>query len=94
MEDKDQFEGLLRLADFWLSQRNVRNQVLIRFSAGLWALMVGGIAYLKKRPPEAELAAVLALVSIGNFAAVRLAHYRNLKDSQMALDCAHQAERR
>jgi hypothetical protein len=55
--------------------------------------MVAGIAYLKKRPPELELVVVLVFVFICNFAAVRLAHYRNLRDSQLAQDCAHQAER-
>jgi hypothetical protein len=69
MNDKDQFDAFMRLADFRMNVRKERRQLQWRVSLGLWiALAAGMIAFANRevRLPEIILALFLIAVVVGH----------------------------
>lgn len=65
MTDKEHFDSLMRLSEFWTARWNGRRQFEWAISLGLWAVLGASIAYVKSRPPECVLVGVLVAVSLG-----------------------------
>jgi hypothetical protein len=43
MEDKDQFDALMQLAEFRMARQRARRELEWKMSLSLWALLVGAI---------------------------------------------------
>ena len=63
----ERFAALMALADFWEKRRQARQKFELAFSLALWAAMAGAIQAFEKRPPEYQLALLLACLFVSYF---------------------------
>ena len=65
MTDKERFDALMKLSDFWMDRWKKRSQNEYAISVGLWAILAAAIIYVKQRPPEFVLAGFLIATVVG-----------------------------
>jgi hypothetical protein len=96
MDDKDQFDAFIKLADFRMNVRKERRQLEWRLSLGLWiALAAGMIAFENLqgvRVPEYLLVPFLAVVVVGHAYWVVGNWWRNERDAKQAYRMIAKAE--
>lgn len=64
MSEKERFDALMMLAEFWTGRIAARAMWERQFSFGLWAGLAAAIYAIKMRPPDWELGATLVLISV------------------------------
>lgn len=64
MNEKEQFDAYMQLAQFRSERRRVRRQLEWKISVSVWALLVASTYAITTRPPEWVLASVLGGVVV------------------------------
>src|SRR4051812_29320061 len=64
--NKEKFDAMMSLASYMQARAITRNQLEMRVSLALWALLIAVTYYVQKRPTEAVLILVLLAAVLGH----------------------------
>jgi len=83
MSDKERFDALMQLSEFWMKRWQYRRQFEWMITLGLWGVLSASLIYIKVRPPEAVLIQLLIAIVFGYaFLWVRPLQVRLEKDAR------------
>src|SRR5436853_253950 len=88
---KEKFDAMMSLAAYMQARAITRNQLELRVSLALWALLVAVTYYVQKRPTEIVLILVLLITVLGHTYfcfAVRIRSRVDIERSFWYVDCA------
>jgi hypothetical protein len=89
--NKEKFDAMMSLAGYMQARAITRNQLELRVSLALWALLIAVTYYVQRRPPEAVLILVLLAAVLGHAYfcfSVRIRSRVDIERSFWYFDCA------
>lgn len=90
--EKDKFEAFLSLAEFRRRRCETRQQIELKLSISLWALMAAALIYIPHRPPDVLLISVLTAIFLIHALFLGQIWVRNENDQDTAFFYLESAE--